>query len=221
VLAEYLAYLSALFGESANVHFDKLEDGSVAIVQRVDEPAVPKVRQRLRKAQRPDAPDDIRKPKKALNDALSRIGAKAVLIDGKGHKMVDFKGKDKPERIGPIEQEGQLDGVLIWIGGQGHPARADFQSKEAVYRCTLDRDMAKELSPHLYREPLRVFGQAVWYRDPDSGWELENFRFRSFEQPGGQSLSGTVIALRAVEGSAWRYVDDPLAELHRIRHGEG
>ena len=220
VLAEYLAYLSALFGESSYVHFKKLDEGSLVIVQRVDAPAVTRVRDRLKKAQRPHAPEEMQKPKKALDGVLARENAKATLYDGAGRKVIDFLGREAIQRIGPVEQEGQLDGMLIWVGGAGHPARAEFQSKDVVHKCTLDRDMARRLGPHLYGEPLRVFGHATWSRDPDSGWMLENFRIRSFIELREESLAESVAKLRAVKGSAWETDEDPIAELHRIRHGQ-
>ena len=56
-LAEYMAHLAALYGSEERVHFDKLKKGSAILQVIVDEPAIPKVFQRLQsvKSGDPDA----------------------------------------------------------------------------------------------------------------------------------------------------------------------
>lgn len=217
-LAEYLRHIAALLGESEHVHFDRLENGSVAIVQRIDPPAVPKVRERLSRLRGLDVPDDLASPRKELDELLAGDDAKGALFEGK-RKLADFEGRDMPKRIGPVEQEGQLDGILISIGGTGTLVWADLKNEGAVYHCTMDVETAKRLAPHLYGETLRVFGQAIWYREPVAGWTLERLRVGRFETLSDEPLQQTVATLRKIKGSGWDEIEDPIAELHRIRHG--
>ncbi len=220
-LAEYMTQLAALLGEPEHVHFDKLVSGSFAIIPRVDAPGVPKVRERLQIAKRFDAPADIAKPRKALDDALARDNGRAVLMETSSRRVIlEFAGVDQQKPIGPVEQEDHLDGVLMWIGGHGHPVHAELQGPGGIYKCTLDREIAGELKNFLYGQPVRVHGLGIWFRDPHTGWELDHLRIHSFERLEDESLIDTVARLREVKGSGWEGVDDPVAELHRIRHGE-
>jgi hypothetical protein len=220
-LAEYMRLLAALLGESEYVHFDRLDSGSFVIVPRIDSPAVPKVRERLLKAKRPNPPEDVWKPRKALDDALAYDNAKAVLKESSGRKVLEFFGIDQPKPIGPIVQEDYLDGTLMWIGGHGYPVRAELQGTKDVYKCTLDRALAQQISRFLFQKPIRVFGQATWYRNTDAGWYLDHLRIRSFEELREELLSELIAKLRAVPGSGWNEAEDPIEALHRLRHGEG
>jgi hypothetical protein len=218
-LAEYMRHLAALLGEHEHVHFRKLEPGSVAIVQQIDRPAVPKVRERLNQAHGFAAPDDIETPRRELDKLLAADNAKGTLFEGR-RKVLVFEGRDTPKRIGPIEQDGQLDGTLIKIGGPGPVVWADLQNNDAIYHCQMDQETAKRLAPYIYGATLRVFGQAIWYRDPLSGWELERLQINRFDVLSDEPLDETVTKLRDVRGSAWEKFEDPLAELQRIRHGK-
>ena len=57
-LAEYMADLAKVLGEPASVHFVRLDPGSTVLVQKVDEEAEPKVRQRVQKVHSGDGPPD-------------------------------------------------------------------------------------------------------------------------------------------------------------------
>jgi len=218
-LAEYLRHLATLLGEPEHVHFDRLDKGSVAIVQRIDAPAIPKVRERLSRLRGLDIPEGLASPRKALDDLLAGDGAKGALFEGK-RKLLEFEGRDLPQKIGPIEEEGQIDGVLVRIGGTGQLAWADLQFEGTLYHCQMDLETAKRLAPHLYGATLRVFGRATWYRDPVTGWSLERLRVSRFETLSDETLEQTVAKLQGVKGSGWDQIEDPVAELHRIRHGE-
>jgi hypothetical protein len=54
-------------------------------------------------------------------------------------------------------------------------------------------------------------------READGQWSLIRFRVIRFDVLGTDSLRETVAALRAVPGSGWKDIDDPLAELDDIR----
>jgi hypothetical protein len=64
-----------------------------------------------------------------------------------------------------------------------------------------------------------VFGEGRWRRTADGRWELEQFAVSHFEVLDDASLPDVVARLRAIEGSDWRKLDDPVNELLRIRHG--
>ena len=65
----------------------------------------------------------------------------------------------------------------------------------------------------------RAIGEGRWRRVPDGKWELEQFAVSHFEVLDDASLPDVVARLRAIEGSDWKKLGDPLSELRRIRHG--
>ncbi|MGB3390245.1 MAG: hypothetical protein WBA88_19930, partial [Pseudaminobacter sp.] len=48
-LAEYMIALAKLLGEPHDVHFDAVRKGSAVLVAKIDAPAQPKVRERVRR----------------------------------------------------------------------------------------------------------------------------------------------------------------------------
>src|SRR4029077_2307562 len=58
-LAEYMADFAALLGKEHAVHFERLKEGSTAIVSRVDYEDVPKVTTRLTEIRNGNAPKDV------------------------------------------------------------------------------------------------------------------------------------------------------------------
>lgn len=79
--------------------------------------------------------------------------------------------------------------------------------------------MARRLAHHLFGDPLRVQGEGRWERDADGLWLLRRFSIKNFEVLDDATLSEAVDRLREVEGSGWKEVDDPHAELDQLRHG--
>ena len=60
--------------------------------------------------------------------------------------------------------------------------------------------------------------KAVWEREADGHWNLIRFDISKFEQLDDAPIDEVVQLLRDVEGSGWRRLDDPLAEIQRLRH---
>jgi hypothetical protein len=57
-------------------------------------------------------------------------------------------------------------------------------------------------------------------RETDNTWTLLRFRVHRFEVLEKNSLRETVTALRAVKGSAWKDMANPLAELADLRRDD-
>ena len=60
-----------------------------------------------------------------------------------------------------------------------------------------------------------------WMREAAGTWALVRFRIRRFEVLDKDSLCDAVTALRAVPGSGWKEMADPLAELTDLRRDDG
>jgi hypothetical protein len=217
-LAEYMGELAQLLGEREHVHFQRLEAGSAVLVTRVDVTAVPKVETRLHGLRDGSAPPEAFKAFKRLDSMLESDNAIAQLFDGSGAEVIEFPGRTRPKPItfGPFNQQGTLDGVLTRIGGSGSIVFAQLTDAEHSYTCALSRELAKQLAPHLFGPTLRVHGRGRWRRDGEGNWHLETFKVFGFDVLDDRSLAELVVELRAVP-SGWNDIDDPWAELARLR----
>ena len=82
-LAEYMAELARLLGEQERVHFSRLETGSAVLVSRIEEPAAPKVEERLQKVRDGSAPKDAMQAYKTLDTLLAKDNASPQLLPPK------------------------------------------------------------------------------------------------------------------------------------------
>ena len=221
-LAEYMADFAELLGKEHRVHFDRLEGGSTTIVSRVEREDVPKVDHRLRAVVQGTAEKDLASVVVRIDERLANDNATGRVleeIDGQSAEVIAFPGRDRPKMptYGPFVQEGHLDGVLISVGGKDETISIRLQNGAVIYRkCETTRTIARELAKHLF-EPVRIHGAGRWLRDAQGDWLLAHFRVSRFEVLEGGSLREAVTALRAVPGSGWKEIDDPLAELADLR----
>ena len=221
-LAEYMADFAELLGKEHRVHFDRLEDGSTTIVSRVEREDVPKVDHRLRAVGQGTAEKELLSLIARIDERLANDNATGRVleeIDGQSAEVIVFPGRDRPRipTYGPFAQEGHLDGVLISVGGKDETISIRLQNGATIYsRCETTRTIARELAKHLF-EPVRIHGTGRWQRDAQGDWLLVGFRVTRFEVLEGGSLREAVAALRAVPGSGWKELDDPLAELADLR----
>ncbi|MCY4593908.1 MAG: hypothetical protein OXC19_03820 [Bryobacterales bacterium] len=221
-LAEYMADLARLLGEVERVHFLRLEDGSTALVHVIESEAVSVVRNRVQSVTSDDAPKDVAKAFTGLNRLLTEDNAIGSLRENESDVVVEFPGRDQEELVtyGVVSQPGILDGQLIRIGGKDETVPVHLQDGDAIHICNTNREIARHLGRYLYGTTLRVHGIGRWVRDPDEGWLLRRFNINEFQVLSDTLLSEVVGQLRGVEGSDWKNVDDPSAELDRLRRSE-
>lgn len=227
-LAEYMADFAALLGKENAVHFAGLEKGSTKLAARVEFEDVPKVTTRLHEIRRGNPPKDAARVFAQIDTRLANDNAVGrIFIEGEEGaataELLAFPGRDRPKDVsyGPFTQEGNLDGLLIAIGGRDETVPLRLQNGETVYpSCETTRLIARELAKHLF-EPIRVHGSGRWMREPDGTWTLMRFRVHRFDVLGKDSLRDTVTALRGMRGSGWKDMPDPLAELASGRRDDG
>ena len=218
-LADYLGKLAVLFGNKEHVHFMKVRKGSAIPEILVDEPAVPKVSARLRLANSPDAPDDLARASRDINRMLRDDNATGTLRLKGGAKIIDFPGKKTPLAEEAVVYEfGELDGVVIKVGGKDETVPVLLEGEDGVfYPCNTDRETARKLAPYIFGGAVRIAGRGKWRRTEERMWELERFDIKTFEPLDETPLANVITTLRAIEGSDWNGLDDPQAELKRIR----
>ena len=221
-LAEYMADLAAMLGEPTNVHFVRWEEGSAVLVQKIDEVAVAKVRERTQRVSVGEGPIEAMEAYRRINQRLQKDNSVGVLAEEGGAEIIRFPGREQKEPVtfGAFNQEGTLDGVIIRLGGTGDPVPVHLQAPNALHsHCFATRELAKALGRCIFGPELRVHGTGRWFRDESGGWVLNRFSIASFEVLNDQPLSAVVARLRDVPGSEWPEVADPWAELDEMRHG--
>ena len=224
-LAEYMADFAALLGKENAVHFVGLEPGSTKLAARVEFEDLPKVTARLDDLRRGNPPKDAARAFDQIDARLANDNAIGrILVEGDDGatptELLAFPGRDRPkaQTFGPFTQEGALDGLLISVGGKDETISLRLQNGETTYsKCETTRTLARELGRHLF-EPIRIHGTGRWMRETDGTWSLMHFRVHRFDVLAKDSLREAVTALRAVRGTGWHEIADPLAELDDLRN---
>lgn len=199
-LAEYLVQLAGLLGNTDSVHFLEVGDGSVQLISEVEYEAIPKVRERLSRVAALDAPDDARKRYAQLNEMLRDDNAVGSLSRD-SQNVIRFPGKEikRPKKIGPFNEPGKIDGVLVRIGGKDKTVHAQLMGHNGeTQSCVVDRDRAREMAQHLFGAPLRVIGVGRWERSESAEWSLISFRADEFIVLNDDDLEDVVVRLREV-----------------------
>lgn len=182
--------------------------------------AEPKVRERLRAIKTHEAPEEAQQAAKDINRRLLQDNAKAVLVDPAGAKVFPFPGRDGATKLefGPVSQAGVFQGVPIKVGGENDPVPIHLEDGKDKYIVLARRSLAREIAQHLFTSVVRVEGTGRWIRHTDGEWEMLTFHAASFRVIEDANVQIAFGELRKLPGT-WKEVDDPLAELERIRRG--
>lgn len=222
-LAEYMADLARLLGETADVHFVRLDEGSAKLIHRIEGTAVPKVRERVRRAHRGDGPLEAVRAIRGINKLLREDNGTGVLIEGRGAEIIRFPGREEAAEdfFVTMTEEGSLDGTVVRVGGLQEWVPVHLEESQGRVQTVLSkRSMAKTLAAHLWTGRVRVHGEGTWLRGFGGKWTLDRFYVHGFDVLDDTPLGEVVAQLREVGGSEWQTYADPWAELRRIRHGE-
>lgn len=223
-LAEYLAALADLYGREDVLHFVGLEESSLAIRSRAEPQAEDEISDRVEAVAQDDASADVKQAYERLSKLVIEDRGTAAYIEREGTPLLRFPTGERIETqetvYGPFWQRGHLTGTVILLGGKSDPVSVKLQVKDRTITCKAKRSVAKELRDYIWGSPVRVDGNGKWTRDSNGRWNLLQFDIASFDPVDDESLTTTVARLRAVEGK-WKQRPDPLAELEKIRNGEG
>ena len=223
-LAEYMAALARLLGQPDDVHFDQVQEGSAVLVAKVDDPAIPKVRERVRMVRTGGAQSDASKAYQDLDELLRQDNATGELSGGDGALVVPFPGRERLEPVtyGPFRQEGSLDGQLVRIGGIDETVHLQLADGGEIHTgLNATRDKAREIAKYLFGPTLRVHGVGRWFRDAAGAWLLKEFKVTDFEILSDAPLDEVVTEIRKLKSSKWHEVPDAVQRLLENRHGEG
>jgi len=221
-LAEDIKALAQLMGETTSVHFGGVTQGSVVLQAEIDQPAQVKVRERVNGVSGNQANKDAAKAYGVLDEMLRKDNATGKLVDGGGAVIIPFPGKNRPEPViyGPFRQDGTLEGQVIRVGGKDDTIPVHLRDGAIVHTgLSATEDVARRIAKHLLGPTIRVHGTGTWFRGGDGTWQLKSFKISDFDLLDETPLGDVVARLRAVRGSGWSEVPDPVRELLEDRHG--
>ncbi len=223
-LAEYMTALAELLGEKSHVHLHEVREGCVAIAVEVDDAGAEKVDIRLESIIQSQSSTDIGRAYKRLDELLRKHNASGTLRNNNDVVVIPFPGVTAPRPItfGPIKQNGSIAGELVRIGGTDETIHLMLRDGNVtISNLSTSKAIARELAKKLFNGTIRVKGEGTWSRGEDGQWCLDRFKVTDFEELDDTPLAVTVATLRAVEGSEWRAVPDPVSELLADRRADG
>jgi hypothetical protein len=215
-LAEYLAQLAIILGETNAVHLVRLEAGSTTVVHKIEWEAVPKVRNRAASVRRGDGPLDAIRANRKINQLLRDDNGVGILSE-EAAEIIRFPGRElSEEKFESVRQQATIDGEVIRIGGSQKNVPIILQSEDQeLSGCWAPRAIAKRLAVKLF-EPVRLFGRGRWTRDSGGKWALDHFTVDNFQELRDEPLSKTIAGLRKIAG---RWENSSVDELLTLRHG--
>ena len=113
--------------------------------------------------------------------------------------MIEFPGRLRlaVEKLGPIVQQGELDGEVIQIGGKDETINVHIKIGDQIHICVSSKAIARRLAQHLFGSPVRVRGSGTWGREGEGVWKLRKFEIASFESLDETPISKVFTDLRA------------------------
>lgn len=217
-LAQYMDKLSGLLGHVEHVHFAKITSGSARPQWDVEEVAAADVAGALQAANDGASPEAV-KTRKEINRMLMDDDCVAYIREVNGPKVMEFLGRKTPiAQEVTVHEIGELEGMVIRVGGRDPTVPVHLQGADGeYYQCQTTRTLAKQLAPLLFDKQVRVTGKGKWRRNAEGVWNLEDFQITEFQPLDDVSLEGFIKDMRAIPGSAWNEMENPQAELKRIR----
>ncbi len=219
-LARYLSLLSTALGDPKGMSLVAIGEGSLRAAFEAPEDVVTGIRARVAALDHGTAPAKSAKALRNLRRELSDSGAGQAALRADGASMLRVAPLTDGEReIGPIRQSGSLQGIPIRVGGRNNPVPVHLQSSGRVYYCHADRELARQIGAHLFRKPVRVFGEGDWLRKRSGTWVIKSFRVDRFKEIDDAPLSVVMKRLQAIDAE-WKKRPDPLGDLMRLRKGD-
>ena len=221
-LAEYLSQLAVLYGARESVHFDRLLKGSVIVQAWIPRTEAEIVVDRVKSAQSPDAPEDVRRSYQKIDAMLRENQVSGEIKRRSGGKILVFPGAKLPApRPIIVTDYAEVDGVVVRVGGTDNTIPVHLQTAAGeVLPCQVrNRLMARELASFLYGEPIRVRGRGQWERSAEGAWKMIVMTIDAWDTLDEATLTQTLDALRTISENGWKQIDDTELELRRIRDG--
>lgn len=181
-LAAYMAELARMMGCQDSVHFDRVEDKSVAIVAVVSQSEVPLISPRIRAASGGEANAEASVPWRKINEYLAEDGWGGEMRLPRSDDVIVFPGTAKAASLlRSISQATSVQGRLVRLEGAGDTVRVGLDiDGDLTARIALDAVTAQKLAVFFHRS-VRLNGEGRWKRGSDGKWSLDSLVASSFE----------------------------------------
>ncbi|MFN7996983.1 MAG: hypothetical protein U0Q18_25440 [Bryobacteraceae bacterium] len=223
-IAEYLTDFAKLIGTDSNPRFHSIRRGSLSLKARVPADREIDVKTRAFLIRTGDAPEDAIKARDRISRRLCQNrGRRATLLDSGNAKVIEIpvhRVEPAFQPVPPSTRAGTLQGQIIRLGGKQETVSVELQDVDGhIYLCKAPRSMARKLAREMFEPVVRVHGSGRWSRGDDGVWRVEEFQIADFEVLEDDSLIDVVAQLRGIR-SKWKTLEDPAAEMEKIRNGE-
>lgn len=212
-LSLYMAELAKLMGEKEHVHFNRVEEGSLRLLSKVDQVAQVSVNKRISNT---NLTQETRSAFNAIQKLLGEDQTTAELLAA-GVSVLKISGKTEIKPTHLPKEMITLRGELIKIGGSDNTIPftiIEQRTGEKINGNVLGKDMAKDLAKHLFNH-IEVVGLGNWLYDHEKDeWKLEGYHVSDF------SVLKSIPALQAIEAlysESNPNAENPLHILHDIR----
>ena len=218
-LGEYLACLSKVIGSNEPVHLHSVESGSAILRLEVDDAHYPRIVTDLNGLANGHGSKRRLSAYENLQKMLRDDQTSGALIDHFQSAIVSMPLADSPDTAIEIKKHGSVQGELYQVGGKDEsvPVRLTGANGE-TYLCEATREIASQISPHLYCQ-VRVSGSGVWVRTDKDGWRLKKLHIESYKVLSESDLGAALSNLRVNHGINWGDMEDPHAIASDIRQG--
>ena len=218
-LGEYLACLSKVIGSNEPVHLHSVESGSAMLRLEVDDAHYPRIVTDLNGLASGHGSKRRLSAYENLQKMLRDDQTSGALIDHFQSAIVSMPLADSPDTAIEIKKHGSVQGELYQVGGKDEsvPVRLAGANGE-TYLCEATREIASQISPHLYCQ-VRVSGSGVWVRTDKDGWRLKKLHIESYKVLSESDLGAALSNLRVNHGVNWGDMEDPHAIAMDLRRG--
>lgn len=181
-LAAYMAEIARLMGCLDSVHFDRIEEGSVAIVALAQQEDVAIISPRVRAVSGGDVNAEGAGSWRKINEYLSEDGWRGEMQLPRSSEVIEFPGKTRTVVVlRSMSQSTSIQGRLIRLEGAGDMVRVGLEIDGGLTaRISLDAHNAQKLAA-FFHQYVRLSGEGRWKRDADGKWSLESLAASSFE----------------------------------------
>ncbi len=162
-LAQCLKHLATLLGETNGVHLRGVKPGSIEAEMTVKPDAATAVNERLAAVMAGAGPANALEARAAMERFPAEDSASADLASEGDEGLLRFHPDAPPgePQFGPFSGEGTLDGIPIVVGGRGDPAPARLRDVNRVRIRQASRDVAQDISRHLFMGWIRASSPCV------------------------------------------------------------
>ena len=218
-LGEYLACLSKVIGSNEPVHLLSVESGSAMLRLEVDDARYPQIVADLNGLANGNGQKRRLHAYENLQKMLRDDQTSGALIDHFQSAIVSMPLADSPDTAIGIKKHGSVQGELYQVGGKDEtvPVRLTGANGE-TYLCEATREIASQISPHLYCQ-VRVSGSGIWVRTDKDGWRLKKLHIDSYKVLSESDLGAALSNLRVNHGINWDDMEDPHAIASDLRQG--